>query len=78
MSVNPGIMNVTSIADLNARLPVDFPEGSFPVLVDETQWRDWADQVVYTPPFLALNAPGSIGYNTSQDWLQAFLGVLTL
>lgn len=73
-----GITQINGLEDLNARLTVDFPESLFPWYDYNTTWNDWVDRVVSTTAFMESSAPPSAFYSDQNEWLAAFIQVLTL
>lgn len=60
--------------DLNTwacNLFIDFPDDNVPILYDDSQWKEWGDQLVQCTTFAENEAPSTVDYNDWQTWAQA-------
>jgi hypothetical protein len=49
-------------------LIIDFPDENIPILYNDTEWKDWGNQVSRLDSFLEAAAPGTELYDTWQTW----------
>jgi len=49
-------------------LIIDFPNDNIPLLIDESNWKEWGDRLVQEESFIENNAPGTYHYNDWNKW----------
>jgi hypothetical protein len=60
-----------SLRDWANSLLIDFPADNLPILYNEEEWKDWGNEVVFSPSFEKLNSPGTAIYENWRDWAVA-------
>lgn len=54
-----------------ASLLIDFPNDNLPILYNEREWKDWGNEVIFSPTFERLNAPRTDTFINWVDWAYA-------
>lgn len=57
-------------------LIIDFPGDQIPVLLDESNWARWGNDLIQEPSFFTHNAPGTTAFTNWRDWAEAVYSVM--